>query len=47
MIINETDIYKKSLNDSFSDITNTDINHTMIGMYAKSRQIANDIIGVH
>lgn len=47
MIIFATDIFKDSLNASFSVITNTAINLTMIGMFAKSRQIANDIIGVH
>ena len=47
LIIYVTDIFKDSLGASFSVITNTAINLTMIGMFAKSRQIANDIIGVH
>lgn len=47
IIIFATDIFKNSLHASFSVITNTAINLTMIGMFAKSRQIANDIIGVH
>ncbi|MEI3179396.1 MAG: hypothetical protein V8S93_02135 [Lachnospiraceae bacterium] len=47
LIIYVTDIFKDGLGASFSVITNTAINLTMIGMFAKSRQIANDIIGVH
>ena len=47
IIIFATDIFKNSLHASFSVITNTAINLTMIGMFAKSRQVANDIIGVH
>ena len=47
LIIFVTNELKSSIGATFSVITNTAINLTMIGMYAKSRQIANDIIGVH
>lgn len=46
MIIFVINIIKKSVN-TFDPITNTAINLTMIGMFAKSRSVANDIIGVH
>lgn len=46
MIIYSVDVLKNAI-DTASIITNTAINLTMIGMFAKSRQIANDIIGVH
>lgn len=46
MIIYAVDVLKNAI-DTTSIITNTAINLTMIGMFAKSRQIANDIIGVH
>lgn len=46
MIIYSVDVLKNAI-DTASVITNTAINLTMIGMFAKSRQIANDIIGVH
>ena len=46
MIIYGVDVLKNTI-DTASVITNTAINLTMIGMFVKSRQIANDIIGVH
>lgn len=46
MIIYCVDVLKNAI-DTGSVITNTAINLTMIGMFVKSRQIANDIIGVH
>ena len=45
-IIFAADALKKSIS-SADVITVTAINLTMIGMFVKSRQIANDIIGVH
>ncbi len=46
MIIFVINIIKQSV-DTFDPITNTAINLTMIGMFAKSRAVANDIVGVH
>ncbi len=46
MIIYAVNALKISL-ATFDPITLTAINLTMIGMFAKSRQIANDAIGVH
>ena len=46
MIIFVINIIKESIN-TFDPITNTAINLTMIGMFAKSRSVANDIVGVH
>ena len=46
MIIYAVNALKMSL-ATFDPITLTAINLTMIGMFAKSRQIANDAIGVH
>lgn len=47
MIIYLTDLLKSEIGGTFSIVTNTAINLTMLGMFAKSRQIANDLIGVH
>lgn len=47
LIIYVTDRFKTQLGASFSVITNTAINLTMIGMFVKSKMIANDMIGVH
>ena len=45
-IIFSSDALKKAIS-SADGITITAINLTMLGMFAKSRQIANDVIGVH
>lgn len=45
-IIFAADALKKSIS-SADVITITAINLTMLGMFAKSRQIANDVVGVH
>lgn len=47
LMIFVTNTFKNQLGATYSITTNTAINLTMIGMFAKSRQIANDMIGVH
>lgn len=46
LIIYATDQVKEVV-DTIDPITNTAINFTMVGMFARSRQIANDIIGAN
>ena len=47
VVIYSADIFKNAVGATFSVITNTAINLTMIGMLFRARQIANDIVGVH
>lgn len=47
LVIFTTDAFKNVVGASFSLITNTAINLTMIGMLFRARQIANDIVGTH